>query len=701
MTTIKESYLSLLLIFGLCTLAFAQELPAVEVNTNASINDYVNDVTNVVCPFKNDIDYEPDRVRCGFITVRENREVPDSRLLRIIFTHIVAEASLDSDEDDDSSKDGEEVLESRDDPIIYLTGGPGAGIESYVGRFLKHDLTKTRDLYILNQRGIGDSEELCPYYDSTSRELVLADNQKAQEIENAQRMKACFEAATNRGVDLSAYNTVENARDVRALRQALGFDSWNVWGISYGSHLGQMLVNVDPEGIRALVLDAIVPNDLGDSERLHRWIARNHANVFAECARQDASICEGLEEAFYAAINALIANPNNMVDAFDEELFPSGKANFPVFLAQFATFSMLYEQDAHPAIPSVMRGLVDVINNRDDEVFQASANGAAAFSGGFSAGMNAAIQCNDGYMAAQASVAAEDLQEDFGFNEGAFSVEGSQLMADACVEAGLAPRDRKDYQLIQSDIPTLVVNGDWDPITPPALAERIAPGFSNSRLIIVPYAGHGPTRSMPECASQVLTDFFDDPSQKLDELDAACLEEGTEPPEFLDYMQTDIHLKLAARAMDEPKNLAVPALLASTPIIISLLGLIMISWGAITRRLSSSNVEVPGLGPATPRLIAFITALLLLVGVGLIGAGVQAAIEISEVSLIAGFAPPAGAGALLVLLAGLIGIVTLALTFKTHKDKPLRKRSLTGFFLLGLSAIVLSVIFLMWGITPW
>ena len=127
----------------------------------------------------------------------------------------------------------------------------------------------------------------------------------------------------------------------------------------------------------------------------------------------------------------------------------------------------------------------------------------------------------------------------------------------------------------------------------------------------------------------------------------------------------------------------------------------MISWGAITRRFSSSNVEVPGLGPTTPRLIAFITALLLLVGVGLIGAGVQAAIELSEVSLIAGFAPLAGAGALLVLLAGLIGIVTLVLTFKTHKDKPLRKRSLTGFFLLGLSAIVLSVIFLMWGITPW
>jgi hypothetical protein len=127
----------------------------------------------------------------------------------------------------------------------------------------------------------------------------------------------------------------------------------------------------------------------------------------------------------------------------------------------------------------------------------------------------------------------------------------------------------------------------------------------------------------------------------------------------------------------------------------------MISWGAITRRFSSNNVEMPGLGPVAPRLIAFISALFLIVGVGLIGAGVQAAIEISEVSIIAGFAPPAGVGALMVLVAGLMGITTLVLTLNAHKDSPLRKRSLLGFVVLGLSAIVLSVTFLMWGLTPW
>ena len=693
-----QQYLAIMIALVFCTQAVAQNnSDEPTLNTN-DINNYVSEITNVVCPFKEDIEYEAERVRCGFISVPENREVPESRFIRVAFTQIIAEANLE-DDDDSSSEDDEEVLEARADPIIYLTGGPGAGMEFYVGRFLEHDITKNRDLYILNQRGIGDSEELCPYYNATSRELVLAKNLEEGEVENAQRMKACFAAAAKRGVDLTAYNTVENARDVKALRQALGFETWNVWGISYGSHLGQMLVNIDPQGIRALVLDAIVPNDLGDLMRIHRWLARNHANIFGECERQENAICDGLEEAYYAAGNSLIADPVT-VDAFDKELYPSGQATVTPLFAMFAPFAMLYEQDEHPAIPSVMRSIIAIAANRDPEVFQALANSDEVFSG-ISQGMGSAIRCNDGYMAAEANVAQQDLQESFGFDEGAFTAEGSQKMAQACVDAGLPPRDRSDYQLIQSDIPTLVVNGDWDPITPPPLAERIAPGFSNGRLIIVPYAGHGPTRSMPECAAQVLTDFFDDPSQDINALDASCLEEGAEPPEFLDYVQTHMPIKLAARAMDEPKNLAGPAFFASAPIVVSLFGLIMISWGAICRRFSSSTMSEPNIGPAGLRLMVFLSALVLLVGVGLVGGGVAQTFEISEISILAGFAPPAGIGALLVLLAGLLGLLSVIKSVKTYKEDGLRKRSLIGFILIGLMAVMLSICFVIWEITPW
>ncbi|WP_371194061.1 alpha/beta fold hydrolase [Glaciecola sp. SC05] len=701
--TTKQLCLLALLSFTLFTQAQVMPEKNATQSSMASsyINDYVSEVTNVVCPFKNDIDYEQGRVRCGFITVPENREVSDSRFIRLAFTQIVAQANpanIASDKDVASQTEDDAPV-FREDPIMYLTGGPGAGMEYYVARFLEHELSKTRDIYILNQRGIGDSEELCPYYMATSRELIVGQTLAEQEQQDAQRMRDCFEAAANRGIDLSAYNTVENARDVRALRQALGFDSWNVWGISYGSHLGQMLVNIDPQGIRALVLDAIVPNDLVDLQRIHRYIARNHAHIFEECARQNASICDGLEDAFYAAGNALINDPI-LVDAMDKELFPAGKANVSPLLVAGVPFSMLYEQDSYPAIPAVMRSLVEMIETRDAEVFQVFVSDSDLFAG-ISQGMYNAITCNDGYAAEQARTAAEDLQESYGFTQGLFSVEGAQLMADTCVAAGLSPRSREHYQLIESDIPTLIVNGDWDPITPNVLAQRIAPGFSNGRLIIVPYAGHGPTRSMSECATQVLTDFFDDPIQELENLDASCLEKGAEPPEFLDYVQTHMPLKFAARAIDNPKRLFVPALLASTPILFSLIGFIMIAWGTIARRFSSSAAPVPGIGPITPRLTTLISALVLLMGVSLVGAGLGATFEISEISILAGFAPPAGIGALLVMFAGLLGIASILITLKSHRQNALRKRTLIGLNLMGLSAVLLSVTFIVWGITPW
>lgn len=433
--------------------------------------------------------------------------------------------------------------------------------------------------------------------------------------------------------------------------------------------------------------------------RLHKWIARNHRLIFTECKRQDASICDGLEEAFYAAGNTLLKNPI-MVDALDEEVFPSDEVAVPALLVAFAPFAMMYEQDGHPAIPAVMRSLIDMVKERDPEVFQGLVNGADVFSG-ISEGMGSAIRCNDGYMAAEAAVAKQDLQEPFGFAKGAFTEAGSVLMAQTCVESGLIPRNRDQYQLVETDIPTLIVNGNWDPITPPPLAERIAPGFSNGRLIIVPYAGHGPTRSMPECATQVLTDFFDSPTQRLDELDASCLEEGVAPPEFLNYVQTHIPLKFAAKALDDPKQLTAPAVLALIPILISFIGFTMISWGAVTRKFSSSSMGIPGVGPFSLRLTTAITALIMLIGVAFVGAGVAATFEISEISILAGFAPPARTGAVLILLAGLLGILTMIMTVKQHKKETLRRRTLLGFLLMGLSTLLFSAVMLIWGITPW
>src|SRR6056297_4139144 len=110
---------------------------------------------DLVCPFRGEIDYEPGEIECGFITVPENRSDPDSRLIRVHFVRIAATGDKDAEEDPRKAEGEGPDKEIRDDPVIYLTGGPGVGVGPYVARLREHELVKHRDLYILEQRGIG------------------------------------------------------------------------------------------------------------------------------------------------------------------------------------------------------------------------------------------------------------------------------------------------------------------------------------------------------------------------------------------------------------------------------------------------------------------------------------------------------------------------------------------------------------------
>lgn len=689
-------------------------LPAAEppaISETAALNDPVGAITSVVCPFKEAIDYEPGDIECGFTMVPENRERPDSRMVRLHFVKIAAHSGKNGDDADDSASDGADASESapdaeaandtsasnddsrRSDPVVYLTGGPGVGVEPYVERFYDHDLVKTRDLYILEQRGIGPSGEFCPFYEDIDRPTTMAESTFDEEERQAERMRTCFAGARARGVDLSGYNTVENARDVRALRRALGFEQWNVWGISYGSHLGQMLTQVDPEGIRALVIDAIVPNDLGELQRSLRWLDRDLELIFSQCT--DHPACDGLEERLFETFQA-VADERLVVELDDTELYPAGRASLGPAALVYAPFSMMYEQDEHPALIAVMTALLDIVEDGNEDLlkpfFLGRGDGV-----GLSEGMAYALRCNDGYFHAQAEVAAEELEAHPRYGTGIFTVEGTRLLAETCEQAGLAPRDRRAYQLVQTDIPTLIVNGTWDPITPPPLAERILPGFANGRYIEVPFAGHGPTRSMSECSGKVLNAFFDDPTA---EVDARCLEEGVEPPEYLRYHRSTALLQAASVFLEEPKQLLVPGIWAGTSLAVLAIAVFAVPLGFLARLVDRQRARGLKATSGGARLMAFLAAASAVGGVAVLSYGGYEAYELSELSLIAGFAPPGWVGAWLLVASGAFGILTLLLLIKRLGTGALRIGSLIGLALTGLAAIAFSLFAIVWNLTP-
>ncbi|MFN8420464.1 MAG: alpha/beta hydrolase [Anaerolineae bacterium] len=73
--------------------------------------------------------------------------------------------------------------------------------------------------------------------------------------------------------------------------------------------------------------------------------------------------------------------------------------------------------------------------------------------------------------------------------------------------------DQIETQPVESDIPTLVVAGEFDPITPAKWAQSAASHLPNSFYFLFPGGGHG-VIDLNDCSKGVMQAFLDDPTQE-------------------------------------------------------------------------------------------------------------------------------------------------------------------------------------------
>jgi pimeloyl-ACP methyl ester carboxylesterase len=62
---------------------------------------------------------------------------------------------------------------------------------------------------------------------------------------------------------------------------------------------------------------------------------------------------------------------------------------------------------------------------------------------------------------------------------------------EACELWPRATIERDYSQPVRSDVPVLILTGEWDPVTPPLYGEATAKGLKNSLHIVVPHGAHG------------------------------------------------------------------------------------------------------------------------------------------------------------------------------------------------------------------
>ncbi len=636
----------------------------------------------VICPFRGRIDYGPGEIECGLIQVPENREVEGSRSIELHFVRIAARGK------DHEAND----VEIRDDPAIYLTGGPGVKVEGYVERLKDHRIAAKRDLYILEQRGIGHSGDFCPFFAERNRaDYIRSDFVDSQRVMFDQA-RTCIEGAKARGVDVTGYHTFENARDIKALRLALGLDNWNVWGISYGSVLGQAYMKVDPEGIRAAVIDAIVPLDLHDLMRIPHWHERNLDMLFAAC--EDQAACSrafgDLRERYMSAIGAMSDEPVALEVEADER-YPTGEVYLFQNLIAGLPFSLLYEQSTHPAIPAIIEGLTRAVERRDERFFRAIALAEQGGGFGVSMGMSTTVRCMDGYVDRWAEAAPGDFRDYPALAQAFGALEVIAEAPERCREVGLTPRDPAQFERIETDLPVLVVNGAWDPITPVPLAEYIMPGFENGQLVIFPHAGHGPTRSL-DCAGDLLNDYFDDPAA---ELDRECIEHGEEAAEYIaPYFRTSAVARGIVMHAEKEERLRGHAIWGGISAGLAMAGALALLFGWLARRVNAKSLTPAG----GSRFLVFLATIAALTHAAGLGAAMYATAEITEAMLLFGMVSWARWFAWLGPLAAFLGLFSLIQCWRYRSN--IAPAARLGLWPTAVAVISLSVFTLFWGLWP-
>lgn len=161
------------------------------------------------------LEVEGRTVICGRVTVPENHDRPGSPTIELAFA--VLKARTES---------------PAPDPLIYLHGGPGGGAVRDLATIVAPlwDSYRTRrDVVTFDQRAAGISSDMVTCFSTLGAGLpTLMGADKATDTFLAGLVRDCVEELKAGGRDFPSYTTVQNAKDVRALMQTLGYARYNI-----------------------------------------------------------------------------------------------------------------------------------------------------------------------------------------------------------------------------------------------------------------------------------------------------------------------------------------------------------------------------------------------------------------------------------------------------------------------------------------
>ncbi len=446
-----------------------------------------------------DIPGVPGKARCGSLSVFEDRVSRKGR--KIDLKVVVLPATRPP---------------AAPDPVFVLVGGPGSAATEEAAGFA-HQLAavrEKRDIVLVDQRGTGGSHPLnCDLFGpGEDLQRLLGDFLPIEAVRTCR-------AALEKEADLRLYTTPIAMDDLDDVRAALGYEKVDLAGGSYGTRAALVYMKRHPEHVRAAVLEGVAPTTDHLPLALPRDAQRALDGVLGECAADPA--CHRSFPNLRSESAAVFARA-----APAPAEVPDRATGDPVTvklsrdIVGEAIRYMTYNVGFAGLVPVVIH---EAAGGNFGPLGEFALFGRKEIVASGSLGMYLSVTC------------AEDLpfiKPGEGEKAAAGTYLGDYRLRQQRAACALWPRGSvpNDFvQPVRSGAPALLIVGEWDPATPPALAEEAARTLPNGRVLVVPHGAHGQEGLLgASCLDTLIGTFLETGSAK--DLNVSCVAKVRRPP---------------------------------------------------------------------------------------------------------------------------------------------------------------------------
>lgn len=401
------------------------------------------------------------------------------------------------------------------DPVFYLEGGPGAPSSVSVGSI--NQVFPNRDVVGIDQRGIGRSKPslACQNVNDLNNNKKVKTSQVASLF--IKEMTKCSQALSKKGIKLEYFNTTQAAKDIEVVRKALGYQKINLYGASYGTRLAQEVMRNSSDSLRSVVLDSVIPTSVDRVAHSPKSIQESLKKIFKACESQKD--CKKkypkLEDTYKKTLAKLAKKPVTIT-------MKGQSTPLDAITLQSLVIGSMYTPSGIGEIP----GMIVAARDGKKDVIESST--AVRMADNIADTLTwAAFYSNEcpgevAYSDSKKLTAALKAAPEFGTALSAIPGISSKDIFGLCRNMKLNKPAPKENEAVKSNVPTLLLAGEFDPVTPSSWLPQVTKGLSRNSSFVVKGASHG-TGLTTQCGYKLVVQFMNKPTKKID---SGCVSKG-------------------------------------------------------------------------------------------------------------------------------------------------------------------------------